>query len=98
MKLKDWMKENRWRCSEFEKVCGVDRTSLYYHNSHNKAFGKKRAERISKATGGVVTVFDLMFPELEIKILKNKDKKSQKEEKQRNYTTDENASKNLAAE
>ena len=92
MKLKDWMKENRWRCSEFEKICGVDRTSLYYHNNGKRAFGKRRAQRISEATKGEVSILELMFPELDVKILKKRNKKQSDDKKECTSESDETIS------
>lgn len=81
MKLIDWMKKERYRITEIAQLSGVDKAGITMHINHGMRFGRRRAEKLEKATGGKVSVLELMFPDLDVKILKKKNKNKKEQEK-----------------
>lgn len=80
MKLKDWMKENRWSVKSFAEHIGVSRLTI--DRALNKVKGTLTIETmmmIEKSTNGKVKCKDLFPRQEESKEKKNKKNKDKEE-------------------
>lgn len=83
MKLKEFMKKERYNVKLLAEMSGIENTAISNYINGRISFGKKRAKMLSDAIKGKVSVYDIMFPEVELKeINKKKNRKNQPQQHQ----------------
>jgi len=63
MLLKEWLFKTQITQVEFARKIGISRQFLVYLLNGSRHPSPKLAKRIEEATGGKVTVLELLFPE-----------------------------------
>jgi len=62
MKLSQWQKKTNISNVELAKIINIDQSFLSHINNGRRRPSPKLALKIEKATGGAVTVMELLYP------------------------------------